>query len=278
MLIDGVALSKKMLQEQSARIKVLKAEGLSPKLAVVLVGADKSSRVYVNMILKQCAKVELDSELIELDADCATVDLIAKIEALNNDADYSGIIVQFPLPKTIDEALVRETIAPLKDVDSAGTRNIGMFYSDNLCYQPCTPRSMLALLKTVENNLTGKRAVVIGRSHVVGKPIANMLLSENMTVSICHSRTDDLTAYTKMADVVMAATGIKHLINKDMLKDGAIVIDAGIIVEGGKLYGDVDPTDIETVAKAVTPVPGGVGPVTIAMLIDNVVTACERQR
>ncbi len=277
MLIDGGTFAKEMLQKQSQRIEALKTQGAAPKLAVILVEGDKSSRVYVNMILKQCAKVALDSELFEFAADCATADLVAKIEQLNSDAQYSGIIVQFPLPKTIDEARVRETISPLKDVDSAGTRNIGMFYSDNICFKPCTPRSMLALLKTVDNNLSGKRAVVIGRSHVVGKPIANMLLSENMTVSICHSRTDDLTAYTKTADVVMAATGIKHLVNKDMLKPGAIVIDAGIIVEAGKLYGDVNPTDIETVARAVTPVPGGVGPVTIAMLIDNVVTACERQ-
>ncbi len=277
MLIDGKAIAKQLLAEQESRIAALKTGAATPKLVVVLVGADKSSRVYVNMILKQCSGVGLASELVEFDGDCTTAELVAKIEALNDDASCSGIIVQFPLPKQIDAGLVREAIAPLKDVDSAGTRNIGMFYSGNQCYKPCTPRSMLALLKSVETDLTGKRAVVVGRSHVVGKPIADMLLAENMTVSICHSRTDDLAAYTKMADVVMAATGIKHLINKDMLKRGAIVIDAGIIVEGGKLYGDVDPSGLADVAKAVTPVPGGVGPVTIAMLIDNVVTAFERQ-
>ncbi len=277
MLIDGNSFAKELLERHRQRIAQFEQRGIAPKLAIVLVGQDKSSRVYVNMIIKKCQSVGLATELIECPTDCSTDTVVARVEALNDDASISGIIVQFPLPKTIDEDRVREAIAPSKDVDSAGTRNIGRFYAGGDCYKPCTPLSMLALLKSVESDLVGKRAVVIGRSHVVGKPIANMLLGENMTVSICHSKTDDLTAYTSQADVVMAATGIKHLVTKAMLKPGAIVIDAGIIVEAGKLYGDVDPTDIETVVKAVTPVPGGVGPVTIAMLIDNVLTACQRQ-
>ncbi len=275
MKIDGKVLSKQIMDNHTKRLAKLAEKGITARLAVVFVGEDKSSRVYVNMILKQCEKIGLSTELIEFAADCAMQDLLAKIEMLNNDDRYSGIIVQLPLPKQLDEERVREAIAPLKDVDSAGTRNIGLFYAGGDCHKPCTPLSMLALLKTVDTDLTGKRAVVIGRSNVVGKPIANMLLAENMTVSICHSKTADLTAYTKHADVVMAATGIKHLVTKDMLKPGAIVIDAGIIVKDGKVYGDVDPDGIEDVAKAVTPVPGGVGPVTIAMLIGNVINAAE---
>ncbi len=276
MKIDGKELAKEIMDNHVRRLAALAEKGINPKLAIVFVGEDKSSRVYVNMILKRCAKVGLAAELITFSANCDIADLLAKIEALNTDDRYAGIIVQLPLPKQLDEERVREAIAPLKDVDSAGTRNIGLFYAGNDCHKPCTPLSMLALLKTVDDNLTGKHAVVIGRSNVVGKPIANMLLAENMTVTICHSRTKDIAAHTRQADVVMAATGFKHLVTKEMLKPGAIVIDAGIIVEDGKVYGDVDPAGIEDVAKAVTPVPGGVGPVTIAMLIGNVIDAAER--
>ncbi len=276
MIIDGKKLSEEIMDNHAKRLAALAERGISAKLAIVFVGNDKSSRVYVNMILKRCAKIDLPTELIEFAEDCAIEDLIAKIEALNGDDNYSGIIVQLPLPKQLDEERVREAISPLKDVDSAGTRNIGLFYAGSDCHKPCTPLSMLALLKTVDDNLTGKRAVVIGRSNVVGKPIANMLLAENMTVSICHSKTADLAAYTKQADVVMAATGFKHLVTKDMLKADSIVIDAGIIVEDGQVYGDVNPDGVENVVKALTPVPGGVGPVTIAMLIGNVIDAAER--
>ncbi len=276
MLIDGKKLAKEIMENHASRLKALAEKGINPKLAIVFVGQDKSSRVYVNMILKRCEKVGLATELIEFDENCAMTDLTAKIEMLNTDDSYSGVIVQLPLPKQLDEERVREAIAPLKDVDSAGTRNIGLFYAGTDCHKPCTPLSMLALLKTVDDNLTGKQAVVIGRSNVVGKPIANMLLAENMTVTICHSRTKNIAEHTKQADVVMAATGVKHLVTKDMLKAGSIVIDAGIIVEDGKVYGDVDPNGIEDIVKAVTPVPGGVGPVTIAMLIGNVINAAER--
>ncbi|PID79809.1 MAG: bifunctional methylenetetrahydrofolate dehydrogenase/methenyltetrahydrofolate cyclohydrolase [Clostridiales bacterium] len=265
MILDGNALAKNILSENSRRIARLKSEGRPVGLAIVLVGDDASSKLYVNMV-----------ELFEYKENYSSESVIKAIENLNDDARFSGIIVQFPLPKGIDENGVREAIAPHKDVDAAGTRNMGQFYSGAQCFKPCTPLSMLALLKSCETDLTGKDAVVIGRSNVVGKPIANMLLSENMTVTICHSRTEDLASHIKRADVLMSATGIKHLVTSDMLKPGAVVVDAGIIVEKDAVYGDVDPTGIAAVAKAYTPVPGGVGPVTIAKLIDNVVDAAER--
>ncbi len=276
MILDGNALAKNILTENSRRIARLKSEGGPVGLAIVLVGDDASSKLYVNMIIKQCKKVDLPVELFEYKENYSSESVIKAIENLNDDARFSGIIVQFPLPKGIDENGVREAIAPHKDVDAAGTRNMGQFYSGAQCFKPCTPLSMLALLKSCETDLTGKDAVVIGRSNVVGKPIANMLLSENMTVTICHSRTEDLASHIKRADVLMSATGIKHLVTSDMLKPGAVVVDAGIIVEKDAVYGDVDPTGIASVAKAYTPVPGGVGPVTIAKLIDNVVDAAER--
>ncbi len=277
MIIDGNALAKELINENNARIAQLKQQSQSVGLAIVLVGADASSKLYVNMIVKQCNKADLPVELYEYKEGYTTDKIVDVIERLNDDDRFSGIIVQFPLPKAIDEKRVRESISPTKDVDSAGTRNIGQFYSGAQCFKPCTPLSMLALLKSCDPDLVGKDAVVIGRSNVVGKPIANMLLSENMTVTICHSKTADLAAHIKRADVVMSATGIKHLLTADMIKSGAIVVDAGIVVEGGKVYGDVDPTGIEVVAKGYTPVPGGVGPVTIAMLIGNVVDAAERR-
>ncbi len=276
MILDGNALAKNILNESRRRIARLKSAGRPVGLAIVLVGDDSSSKLYANMIIKQCKKVELPVELFEYKDNYNSEQVLAAISDLNQDARFSGIIVQFPLPEGVDEKGVREMIAPHKDVDSAGTRNIGQFYSGAQSFKPCTPLSMLALLKSCATDLVGKEAVVIGRSNVVGKPIANMLLAENMTVTICHSRTADLAAHTKRADVVMSATGIKHLVTADMIKPGAIVIDAGIIVEGDSIYGDVDPTDIDAVAQAYTPVPGGVGPVTIAKLIGNVIDAAER--
>lgn len=275
--IDGKTMAATMLDAYAEKSKVLANNNQTlPKLAVVLVGDDPSSKVYVKMILKRCQKAGILSERIELGDKSQTQDVIKTITELNHDSDVHGIIVQFPLPAHIDANLVRETIDERKDVDSAGTRNIGKFFAGQTSFKPCTPLSMLALAKSVKSDLTALKCVVVGRSLVVGKPIADMMLAENMTVTICHSRTADLTAELKQADIIMAAVGKAGLIKASDIKQGAIIIDAGINVTANGIVGDVDPAGMEDIAMALTPVPGGVGPVTIVMLIGNVFEAYDR--
>lgn len=274
-LIDGTAVADRVYQSLKQRIATLKnKENFKPGVAILMVGHDKSSEMYVNMIKQKCEWIGIRADLFSFDETVDTDTVVEKIMHLNEDCTYCGIIVQFPVPKTIDSLRVREAICPSKDVDSAGSANIGKFYATNDCYVPCTPKSMHRLLKEVAGDLSGKHAVVIGRSHVVGKPIADMLLGENMTVTICHSKTIDLAKHTLAADVIMAGAGVPHLLKGDMIKPGAIVIDAGINVHEGKLVGDVHTESAMSVAQAITPVPGGVGPMTIAMLIENVLEAC----
>jgi methylenetetrahydrofolate dehydrogenase (NADP+)/methenyltetrahydrofolate cyclohydrolase len=274
-IIDGNKVAEKVYTELKQKIdKLENKDHFKPGVAILMVGEDKSSKMYVNMIQQKCEWIGIRADVFEFDASCDTQTIIDKIQLLNVDCTYCGIIVQFPVPKEMDSLRIRESIAPSKDVDSAGSANIGKFYATSDCYVPCTPKSMHRLLKEIDVDLVGMDAVVIGRSHVVGKPIADMLLNENMTVTVCHSRTKDLSAYTKKADVIMAGAGVAHLITADMVKENAIIIDAGINVKDGQLLGDVDTDGVMDKVMAITPVPGGVGPMTIAMLIENVIEAC----
>jgi methylenetetrahydrofolate dehydrogenase (NADP+)/methenyltetrahydrofolate cyclohydrolase len=274
-IIDGSQQAELVYERLKKTVSQLKnKENFKPGVAIYMVGEDHSSKIYVNMIVSKCEWIGIRADVFSFDEKATTDDVVAHIEALNHDCTYCGIIVQFPLPKGFDALRIREAIAPSKDVDSAGSANIGKFYATHNCYVPCTPKSMHRLLLSLEMDLVGKHAVVIGRSHVVGKPIAEILISENMTVTVCHSKTKDLASYTKRADVIMAATGVAHLLTGDFIKEGAVVIDAGINMLGGKLVGDVQTESCLEKAYAITPVPGGVGPMTIAMLIENILEAC----
>lgn len=274
--IDGQAEASKIYASLKERIAQLQTDtGRVPGLAIVLVGDDKASALYVNRIVNKCLEIGLKADRFVFPEAASTETVLEQIEALNQDCQYCGILVQFPLPKTIDEKQIREAIAPEKDIDSAGSANIGKFYASAHCFIPCTPKGMYRLLKDLNLPLVGLNAVVIGRSHVVGKPIADLLLRENMTVTICHSKTKDLKAMTLQADVIMLGVGKAGLLKGDMIKEGAIVIDAGINVVDGKVVGDADQEDLTGKAGYLTPVPGGVGPMTVAMLVENVMEACH---
>ncbi len=274
--ISGSKLAKDILSKAEQKVQKFKRHKQRvPRLDIILVESDEASAVYANMIVKKCQSIAIDCRLHKMQAKESTNQLLAKIHNLNDEPECDAIIVQFPLPEQIDEDVIRAAIAPEKDVDSAGYKNIGKFYAGLDCYKPCTPESMLRLLKTVENDLSGKKAAVVGRSLVVGRPIAELLIRENCTVTICHSKTKELTEELKSADIVMAAAGRAHLIRKEMLKENAIVIDAGINVCKDGICGDLDPNGLEGHIKAYTPVPGGVGPVTIAVLIEQVIKAYE---
>ncbi len=274
-LIDGNKAAEAIYEQLRAKIDQLEnRDHFKPGVAILMVGSDPSSKLYVNMIVKNCEALSIRADVFHFDMETSTETVVKELHRLNEDCSYCGIIVQFPVPKHLDAMAIREAISPEKDVDSAGSANIGKFYATHDCYVPCTPKGMHRLLKSLDVELSGKHAVVIGRSHVVGKPIADILLNENMTVTVCHRKTVDLGSYTRQADVIMAGAGVAHLITADMVKPGAIVIDAGINMLDNKVVGDVDTEAVKNVASAITPVPGGVGPMTIAMLIENILMAC----
>ncbi len=277
-LIDGKAVAAAYGIQLKDRIDAwMKKSSVQPGLAVVLCGEDPSSKVYVNNILKKCTELGLNVTKYLVDPELGTEALRQQVVALNNDSAVHGIIVQFPLPKTINEKLIRETVSPEKDVDSAGSSNIGRLYAGLDGFVPCTPKGMMVLLKSLNLKLSGLHGVVVGRSNVVGKPVAQLMLNENMTVTICHSRTQDLAAITRQADVLMSAVGVAELIGPDHIKSGAIVIDAGINVTEKGLVGDVNWQACLEKSSAITPVPGGVGPTTNLMLAENTLEACIRQ-
>ncbi len=270
-IIDGKAISDSIKEEIKMKIAVVKEKyDAVPCLAVVLVGTDKSSLIYVNSKKKTCEYVGIKSISYELPPETSQEELLQLISDLNNDANVNGILVQFPLPKHIDSNVVIESIDPIKDVDGFHPINIGKLTVGMDCILPCTPYGIKELLDVSKVDVSGKDVVVVGRSIILGKPIALILLNQGATVTIAHSKTKDLTEICKKADILIAATGRKHLITKDMLKDGAVVIDAGIFRdEDGKIYGDVDFEAAIQKASLITPVPGGVGPMTIAMLMQN---------
>ncbi|HOX89361.1 MAG TPA: bifunctional methylenetetrahydrofolate dehydrogenase/methenyltetrahydrofolate cyclohydrolase FolD [Burkholderiaceae bacterium] len=276
-IIDGKALAASVRAGLVPRIERLAAAGQRPGLAVLLVGDNPASAVYVRNKVKACEEVGITSILEHLPAATTEDALLARIRELNADAGVRGILVQLPLPPQIDAHRVIETIAPDKDVDGFHVSNAGLLMTGTPHFRPCTPYGVMKMLESIGYALAGKHAVVIGRSNIVGKPMAMLLLAADATVTIAHSRTRDLAAITRQADVLVAAVGRAHMVTADMVKPGAVVIDVGMNKdESGKLCGDVDTAAVAGVAGWITPVPGGVGPMTIAMLLVNTVESAER--
>ena len=276
-LIDGNALSARLRADVARRAQALKARGIVPGLAVLLVGDNPASQVYVRNKVKACQDSGLHSVLETYEASLSQAQLLARVEALNQDASIHGILVQLPLPPHIDAQKVIEAISPAKDVDGFHIASAGALMTGLPGFWPCTPYGCMKMLEAIGYDLKGKHAVVIGRSNIVGKPMALMLLQANATVTICHSGTQDLAALTRQADVVVAAVGKRNVLTADMVKPGAVVIDVGMNRDdAGKLCGDVDFEGVRAVAGWITPVPGGVGPMTRAMLLVNTLEATER--
>ncbi|MBI5277912.1 MAG: bifunctional methylenetetrahydrofolate dehydrogenase/methenyltetrahydrofolate cyclohydrolase FolD [Burkholderiales bacterium] len=276
-IIDGNALARRIRAEVAGRTAALKARGVEPHLAIVLVGVDPASQVYVKHKANDSEQTGLKATLERYPADMTEAELLARIRALNDDPRVHGILVQLPLPKHMGSQKVIETISPAKDVDGFHVASAGALMVGQPGFWPCTPHGCLKMLDTIGYDLKGKHAVVIGRSNIVGKPMAMMLLGRDATVTICHSRTANLKAHTLQADVVVAAVGKRNVLTADMVKPGAVVIDVGMNRnEEGKLCGDVDFAGVKEVAGWITPVPGGVGPMTRAMLLVNTIEAAER--
>jgi len=276
-IIDGKAIAEEVRQEVREEVARLKERGILPGLAVILVGDDPASKTYVRNKERACKDVGIHSEVYRLPADTPEQEVLRLIGELNGRSDISGILLQHPVPGHIDERRCFDAISPDKDVDGFHPVNQGRLLIGEECFVPCTPRGIIHLLDKTGVDLKGKRAVVVGRSNIVGKPVAILLLSRHATVTICHSRTQDLAAETRAADVLVVAMGRARAIRGDMIKPGAVVIDVGVNAEDGKLVGDVDFESAQEVASAITPVPGGVGPMTIAMLLKNTVEAARRQ-
>jgi methylenetetrahydrofolate dehydrogenase (NADP+) / methenyltetrahydrofolate cyclohydrolase len=277
MILDGKKIAE-------IRQKILKDEigssGLSPRLATVIVGSDPASQMYIRMKHRACEQVGIGSEGIELPKDATTRQVLEAVTQLNNDDDIHGILVQLPLPKYVDSERVIAAVRPDKDVDGFNPFNLGLLFSGRPRFVPCTPKGIMTLLAEYKIELAGTRAVVIGRSIDVGRPMAALLTNADATVTVCHSKTKDLTYEVNRADILVSAVGKAHFITREMVKPGAVVIDVGINQLNGKLVGDVDFAAVKDIASAITPVPGGVGPMTIATLMENtyraaIVRTCE---
>lgn len=277
-LLKGKEVSDRIKDELREEVKALNEKGIKPGLAVILVGDDPASKVYVNNKKKACEYIGIKSFEYLLPADTTEAELLALIEKLNADPEVSGILCQLPLPEGLDEKVVINSIDPKKDVDAFHPVNVGRIMTGDYDFVPCTPAGVMELIKESGVDVNGKECVVVGRSNIVGKPMAMLLLHQNGTVTVCHSRTADLASHTKRADILVAAVGIPNFIKGDMIKPGAVVIDVGINrIAPKKLVGDVEFETAEPVASAITPVPGGVGPMTIAMLMKNTVKAAITQ-
>jgi len=276
MLIDGKKIAAETRAEIAAAVAEQKAAGVTPGLAVIIVGENPASQVYVRNKHKACGEVGMYSEVIEMPGDTTEETLLAKIAELNGDDKIDGILVQLPLPKHIDEEKVINAIRPDKDVDAFHPVNTGKIMIGNPDFLPCTPAGVMVMLKKTGIDITGKNCVVVGRSNIVGKPMAMLLLGANGTVTVCHSKTKDLASVTREADILVVAIGRADFITGDMIKEGAVVIDVGMNRrEDGKLTGDVDFATASERASYITPVPGGVGPMTITMLLQNTLTASK---
>ena len=277
-IIDGKQVASQVLEEVERDIARLREQGITPGLAVVLVGEDPASQVYVNSKVKKCAELGMNSRKIVLPSDASQEELLRIVRELNVDPAVHGILVQSPPPPHIDEAAVVLEIDPAKDVDGFHPVNVGLLSIGDECFAPATPSGIIAMFQEYGIDIAGKNCVVIGRSNIVGKPMAALLLKNNATVTICHSKTEDLASYTRRADVVIVATGRRHTLTAEMVKEGAVVVDVGMNRnEQGKLCGDVDFQAVEKVAGAISPVPGGCGPMTVTMLIKNLLAAYDRQ-
>jgi methylenetetrahydrofolate dehydrogenase (NADP+) / methenyltetrahydrofolate cyclohydrolase len=275
-IIDGVEISKKLRADYANRVTQLKAKGITPGLAVVIVGKNSASQVYVRNKHKACQDIGMHSEVHELNEHATEAMLLQFVEGLNNNPAIHGILVQLPLPSHIDEEKVIELIKPEKDVDGFHPYNVGRLMIGEPTMRSCTPYGVMKMLEHENISLEGKEAVVVGRSNIVGKPMALMLMAEGATVTICHSKTRDLGAHTRRADIIVAAVGKLSMLKADMVKPGAVIIDVGMNrTPEGKLAGDVDYENVKLVASHITPVPGGVGPMTITMLLGNTLEAAE---
>ncbi len=278
-ILDGKALAARITEELKPRAEKLVQSGRKPGLAVILVGEDPASQVYVRNKIRACERVGIESLEFRLPASTSQDELLAKISQLNADDAVDGILVQLPLPAHISSEKVIDAISPQKDVDGFHVASAGALLTGKTGFLPCTPYGVMKLIESADYDLAGKHAVVVGRSNIVGKPQAILLLQKNATVTITHSRTRDLASHLRQADVVVAAVGRAKMITGDMIKPGALVIDVGMNRdENGKLCGDVDFESASIKAGWITPVPGGVGPMTIAMLMTNTIEACERRR
>ena len=272
MIISGKELSDELRSEIVERVKVIKnIYDVAPHLAVIIVGDDPASQSYVKGKSKACDEVGITNTTIQLPSDVSQQDLIQTIDELNRNSKIDGILVQLPLPNHIDEASVMNYINPLKDVDGFHPVNVDGLYTGKKCIKPCTPTGIIKLLKKAKVEIEGKNVVVLGRSNIVGLPVAKMLLDENATVTVCHSKTKNLKEITSQADILIVAIGKPKFVTADMVKDGAVVIDVGVNRVDGKLVGDVDFDNVEHKTSVITPVPGGVGPMTITCLLENTI-------
>lgn len=275
-IIDGKALAQKIKENISEEVSELKNKGIIPGLAVILVGDDPASKVYVNNKKKACAQVGIYSEEYLLPADTDEKTLLDLIAKLNADDSINGVLLQAPIPPHLDYRKISETISPMKDVDAFHPYNVGKIMIGDFDFVPCTPAGVVELIKSTGTTIEGKNCVVIGRSNIVGKPQAMLLLKENGTVTVCHSKTKDIASVTRNADILVVAVGKAGFVTGDMIKPGAVVIDVGMNRNSeGKLCGDVDFASAEPVASWITPVPGGVGPMTVTMLLKNTVKAAK---
>jgi methylenetetrahydrofolate dehydrogenase (NADP+)/methenyltetrahydrofolate cyclohydrolase len=276
-ILDGKKIAAEIKDEVRKEVERLKKKGVTPGLATILVGDDPASHIYVRNKVKDCQETGIYSEKIVLDKETSESELLSIIVDLNRREDIHGILVQLPLPEHLDEHSVIDAILPEKDVDGFHPVNQGRMLLGKDAIYPCTPAGVIEILKRYGIGIEGKNAVVVGRSNIVGKPAAVLLLQENATVTICHSRTKDLAEFTRNADILVVAVGRARLVNADMVKEGAVVIDVGINREGDRIVGDVDFESVFEKAAYITPVPGGVGLVTRAMLLKNTIKACELQ-
>ncbi|WP_335870643.1 bifunctional methylenetetrahydrofolate dehydrogenase/methenyltetrahydrofolate cyclohydrolase FolD [Bacillus sp. 2205SS5-2] len=275
-LLNGKEISQKIRESIHEEVKTLNSQGVTPSLAVILIGNNQASKTYVSMKQKACEKLGMNSVLIEYPESLPQAELLAKIQQLNDDSSIHGILVQLPLPNHISEKLVIEAILPEKDVDGFHPLNVGRMMNGKTSFLPCTPFGIMKMLESENIDVEGKHVVIVGRSNIVGKPAGQLFLQQNATVTYCHSKTKDLVQHTQMADIVVSAVGTPNLITKKHVKKGAIVIDVGMNRnEKGKLCGDVDFTAVKEVASYITPVPGGVGPMTITMLLFNTLLAAQ---
>ncbi len=276
-IISGKIISAAVKERIAAEVKELKSKGMTPGLAVIIVGTDPASQVYVGSKERTCIELGMYSEKYELPENTTNEELLALVEKLNNDDKIHGILCQLPLPKHLDEKAVIDAIKPSKDVDAFHVQNVGKIMLGDYDFLPCTPAGIMEMLKYANIDPQGKHCVVIGRSNIVGKPMAMLMLHANATVTICHSRTGNLKEICREADILVASVGKAKFVTPDMVKDGAVVIDVGINRdENGKLCGDVDYAAVAPKCSAITPVPGGVGPMTIAMLMQNTLTSAKR--
>ncbi len=276
-IIDGKELSKKLKEQMKDRVAQMRQQGIVPKLVVVLVGNNSASEVYVRNKHKACGEVGIESEVIKMPEETTQQELLDVVRGLNEDRTVDGILVQLPLPSQINEKVVLRSILPEKDVDGFHPVNVGLLSIGDDCYAPATPSGIIAMFKEYGIEIAGKHCVIIGRSNIVGKPMAALLLRHNATVTVCHSKTQNLGELTRQADIVIVATGHRHTLTADMVKEGAVVIDVGMNRnELGKLCGDVDFEEVKEKASFITPVPGGVGPMTITELLENTILAAQR--